>query len=142
MKGIDLGDVPPPCLLLDAHNAIRAEQKLRSLEWDDRLAAAAQAHADHMAAVRTLSHEEVGDGGPWRRIQESGYRSCEAAENIAAGQATEGEVMASWMGDAWHREAVLGPFRDMGAGVATAADGALYWCVDYANPAMKDEEGR
>lgn len=96
-----------------------------------------------MARRGILAHSGIGDGEPWDRMEEAGYRWSNAAENAAAGQDTEAEVMAAWMGErppfTGHRDNILGPCRDMGAGVATDARGTKYWCVDFASPA---DEGR
>ncbi len=135
------GPVPIPAahLLLDAHNAERAHRGLPAYRWDERLGRAAQAHAEHMAARGILAHSGIGDGEPWDRMEQAGYRWSNAAENAAAGQDTEAEVMADWMGErppfTGHRDNILGPCRDLGAGVATDGRGTKYWCVDFASPA-------
>ncbi len=132
--------VPVPALptaaadLLPLHNAERARAGLAPFRWDNRLATAAQGHAAVMARRRTLAHMGIGDGDPWTRMNAAGYAYSVASENAAEGQRTSAEVMAGWMSDPPHAANVLGPYRDMGAGIAADANGVLYWCVDFASP--------
>jgi uncharacterized protein YkwD len=52
-------------------------------------------------------------------------------ENIAFGQRTVSEVMASWMGSPGHRRNIEADFRDIGVGIAFDANGRIYWCVVF-----------
>lgn len=121
--------------LLDAHNAARAARNLPPLRLDPRLCAAAQRHAEAMAARGVLSHTGLGDLSLWERIARSGYHYSEAAEAAAEGQPTAAAVVAAWMEDPPHRANVLGDYADLGGGMACGSNGVLYWCCDYGREA-------
>jgi uncharacterized protein YkwD len=60
------------------------------------------------------------------------YPNTAGAENIAEGADTIAGVVALWMESRPHRANILGPFTIAGAGQATADNGTVYWCVDFA----------
>lgn len=133
---------PPPAVVqvtnvqqsvVDAVNHHRAKAGRRPVVVDVRLTAAAQGHADHMARERILTHVGAGwtDGG--MRISNAGYRWRAWAENVAAGQATAGEVMSAWMNSSGHRANILSD-RVVHIGVAAtkASNGVVYWTMDLA----------
>lgn len=121
--------------LLDAHNRERAAHGLPPFTHDDRLAKMAQDHADLMAKFETMTHGSLGDGDLIARYAAVGYRWSRAAENIAEGYDTVSDVMHGWMDSPGHRANILGPCAQMGAGMARAASGAVYWCTDFGTPA-------
>lgn len=124
----------PPSLvddLLAAHNQFRAVHGLPPLIANAKLAMAAQGHVEWMARTGTLSHQE-GFRDFSSRITAQGYVFTACAENIADGQRTVAEVMASWETSPGHRANILGPYKDFGFGKAFASDGTVYWCVDFA----------
>lgn len=114
----------------DAHpalaevNRLRAEAGVGALRLDARLAAAAQAHAEDMAAKGYLAHTSPDGSTLEQRARDAGYGPFTAlGENIAQGQADWGEAIATWMDSPGHRANLLNPqFEDIGFG---AADG--YW---------------
>lgn len=126
-----VGDVPGR--LRDAHNAARPGRTafLRSAE----LEAAAQTHANLMAARHMMSHQLPGEPDPFRRMSDAGYRYGLAAENVAGGQTSVEQVMADWMLSPGHRANILGSYAHMGGAMAAAADGTRYWSVSFASPA-------
>src|SRR5690606_28063863 len=81
-------------------NAYRAAAGLRPVALDPRLMALAQAHSSRMAAADTLSHD-VG-GTLTQRLGAAGYPYVAAAENIAAGQRTLGDVLLGWQASLGH----------------------------------------
>jgi uncharacterized protein YkwD len=86
----------------------------------------AQTHAHAMARTQRLSHD-----GWVERLRRAGLPR--GLENIAAGQRSPAEVVASWAQSPGHRDAMLEPtFRHAGIGVAQAADGTFYWCALFA----------
>jgi uncharacterized protein YkwD len=115
--------------LLAAHNAARAARGLPPLRLDPRLCAAAGRGAGLCAATGRLDHF-AGGTTPWTRIAEAGYRYAGASENLALGQRTAAEAVASWLADPPHAANVLGPWAE--AGFARAGD---VWAADYATPA-------
>jgi uncharacterized protein YkwD len=122
--------------MLAAHNSARQARGLAPLAWSAALALSAGKHAAYMARHWTLSHEGIGDGDPWSRMHDAGYMYSRAGENIAAGQADVGAVMAAWMSDIPHRMNIMGQYHEMGAGMTRADDGTPYWCVDFGSTAM------
>ncbi|HEV8631628.1 MAG TPA: CAP domain-containing protein [Thermoanaerobaculia bacterium] len=119
-------------------NAERATQGLPPLVTDPRLEAAAQAHAEDMAAHRYFDHESPEGHSPaWRaRHAEYGYRWI--AENIAKGLFTPAEVVERWMLSSAHRQNILSrPPIHAGIGMArTEENGEVtaLWVLDLAAP--------
>ena len=125
--------------LLEAHNRVREEAKLAPLTLDPRLNAAALVQATDMAKHEMMSHEGT-DGSTFnQRIDRQGYRYKAAAENVAAGQKTVGHVMKSWMDSPHHKENILGPYAQVGFGIARDENGVTYWCADFATPWPKTD---
>lgn len=122
--------------LVEAHNREREGRGLPPLVVNDRLRAAAQRHADDMAARRRMSHRGGDGSSPVRRMARAGYDYRSAGENVAAGQRSVGEVMAAWMRSPGHKRNVLGRFAEIGAGCATDAAGTPYWCVTFGTPSQ------
>lgn len=139
---------PPPeadafvISLLALHNRARQVAGAARLLMEPRLCRAAQAHAAWMAANRSVDHFEatgtVGfDGAAFTdRVRAHGYKFQAAGENIAAGQRTEGDVMAAWTSSPLHyRNMVSDAYRDVGFGRAADADGRVYWCAVFGTQA-------
>jgi uncharacterized protein YkwD len=83
-------------------NAFRTQMGLRKLEHDDRLQAAADAHAADMAQGQFFAHVGSDGSEPSRRIKRAGYRGCWRGENIAWGQKSLEEVMRDWIASPKH----------------------------------------
>ncbi|SDR99542.1 Uncharacterized conserved protein YkwD, contains CAP (CSP/antigen 5/PR1) domain [Paraoerskovia marina] len=97
---------------LNLVNVERAAVGCPAVVSDDRLVAAAQAHADDMSAQGYFSHVSQ-DGRTFdERIRAAGYAQP-GAENIASGQRTVDAVMAAWMDSPGHRANILN--CDLGA---------------------------
>lgn len=103
------------------------------LRWDSRLADAAQGHSTFMAETGKFSHEGRNGSTPPARMIAAGYNPAAAAENIAAGSpSTVDQVVAGWMNSPGHcRNIMNGNFRDLGAAVATAPNGTMYWTQNF-----------
>lgn len=135
----------PEDLVLTAVNAARAKAGCGPLEVDPRLAAAATSHARAMADQDFFAH--VGKDGSRlsARIARQGYSYRAAAENIAAGQDSAREVVASWLGSAGHRRNILDcGMTDTGIAVVYQPDDKpipgssaplrYYWVQVFAQP--------
>lgn len=114
--------------LVDLHNRARARSSwwatIPPLTLDDKLAAYAQKHAQHMADTQRLRHSDI------KALLQLGY--SRAAENIAAGQSTPERVLAEWLWSLGHRRNILNAAYDkLGCGAAKDAHGTLYWCVCF-----------
>jgi uncharacterized protein YkwD len=128
--------------LLEAHNRVRAEEKLPPLKANAQLTQAARLHARDIAERNQLSHEGSDGSDPAMRVKRAGYVFKEVAENVAAGQDTVADAMRSWIESPPHRKNILGDFTEMGGAVAKASDGQSYWCVDFGRPMPKVEASR
>lgn len=109
-------------------NSFRADAGCGPVKVDDRLAAAAQGHAEDMSNRDYFSHDSL-DGRTFdQRIRNAGYPSP-GAENIARGATTAEDVMRMWMDSDGHRRNILN--CDLGTlGVGLDRDG-WYWVQDF-----------
>lgn len=114
--------------VVSATNAERRAAGCDDLDVDLRLAAAAQGHADDMAANDYFSHTGR-DGREFDdRISAEGH-PAPAGENIAAGQSTAAAVVQAWMDSPGHRRNILDcDFRSIGVGYAPAGN---YWVQNF-----------
>jgi len=92
---------------LAAINAERAAQNRAPLVYNTKLEAAARAHAEDMVRAGFFAHAGSDGSDIGQRLDRVGYRYCFGAENIAAGQRSLPEVMASWLGSRGHRRNIL-----------------------------------
>ncbi|HEX6292211.1 MAG TPA: CAP domain-containing protein [Herpetosiphonaceae bacterium] len=105
-----------------------------NLLWNPALGAAAQRHADDMAASNYFSHNSRNGRSFATRIRQAGYRYRLAAENIAAGQQSPEEVVATWMASPGHRANILNcRLRHIGIGFGANGGSAYgtYWVQDF-----------
>lgn len=103
--------------VVDLTNDARADAGCPALVVDGRLAAAAQDHADDMAAHDYFSHTSL-DGTTFaERARAAGYPQP-GGENIARGQRSAEEVVSAWMDSPGHRANILNcAFRAVGVGL-------------------------
>jgi uncharacterized protein YkwD len=125
--------------LLIAHNRERSEAKLEPLVLDAKLTAAAVGHARDMAEHGRMTHDGSDGSTAGERVERRGYHYIAMGENVAEGQKTVEDVMKIWMESPHHRENILGSFSQVGFAIARDADGAMYWCTDFATPRPKQE---
>jgi uncharacterized protein YkwD len=124
--------------IVDAHNVVRAQAGLPALTLHPLLVAAAQEHAQDMAARQRLSHEGSDGATLQQRLARRGYSYERYGENVAAGPAALAEVMEQWRQSAPHWQNILGDFTELGAASAPAADGLVYWCIVFGRPATAE----
>ena len=109
-----------------------------ALAWNCRLEEAAQGHSTAMATHDFHAHVSPVDGtDPGDRIRATGYLPQAWAENIAAGYADEGAVMAGWLDSPGHCANVMSnAVSEMGAGMAENGDSEFrsYWTQKFAHP--------
>ena len=120
--------------IVEAHNRIRTEAKLRKFTPSRRLTAAAQNHAEDMAARKKMTHIGKNGSSSADRVKARGYRYLRAGENVAAGYFTVERVMKGWMDSRGHKKNILGGFSEIGVGCAVDEDGKRYWCVNFGLP--------
>lgn len=106
-------------------NRVRADRGLGALTEDRRLRRAAVAHARDMVSRRYFAHVTPEGKGLSDRLRASGYISGRVAWHVGEGLAwgrgersTPSATVAAWMRSAPHRRIVLGPFLEIGIGVA------------------------
>jgi uncharacterized protein YkwD len=116
--------------LLAAHNQQRANCGLPALSLHPALCASAEGHSQEMANRGVLDHNSADGTNPFQRMQQAGFVGSDMGENIAEGQPTVASVMAAWMGDAPHRQNILGPYKYVGFGVAYRGN-TPFWTVDF-----------
>jgi uncharacterized protein YkwD len=123
--------------IVEAHNQIRTEAKLKKLTVNRKLTAAAQAHAEDMAARRKMSHTGGDGSSSSERVKARGYRYFRTGENVAAGHLSVDKVMKGWMDSPAHKRNILGGFSEIGVGCAVGEDGKRYWCVTFGLPSSR-----
>lgn len=129
-----------------AVNALRASPQVcggvpfpavGSVAWNDRLAAAAQAHSSDMARQGFFGHTgsnglTVGD-----RAAAAGYVWTVVAENIAAGPASLQTVLIGWMNSTGHCENLMrANVTDIGLSCMRreGSGQTAYWTLVLARP--------
>jgi uncharacterized protein YkwD len=119
-------------------NQHRAGLGLGGLTESATLRAAAVWKAQHMAFYGYFSHD---DPAPpvqrtvWQRLAACGY-TASGGENIAYGYPSASAVMQGWLSSPGHRANIeRSSFRATGVGVATAANGTVYWVQTFGSVA-------
>ena len=118
-------------------NLVRADRGLGALAEDRRLRRAAVAHARDMVSRRYFAHVTPEGSRLSDRLRANGYLSGRVAwhvgEALAWGRrelSTPSATVAAWLRSPPHRRIVLGPFSQIGVGVARgvpfAGRGATY----------------
>lgn len=112
-----------PYSLLDETNIQRSQNGEAALALNSKLAQAAQAKANDMAARNYWSHTTPDGVQPWQFISNAGYTYVAAGENLAYGFDTSSATVAGWMNSATHRANVLNAdYQDIGFGIANSTD--------------------
>lgn len=111
----------------------RRENGLGPVADDAMLLRAAQRQADAMASAGVMSHNVAGDFSD--RMKQAGVKAPAAAENVAMGQRSLGEVMADWKSSSGHRSNMLmSSVTRIGVAQRTGAGGRIYWAMVLASP--------
>ena len=131
------GDVVARALLLV--NAARAQPRrcgarnfapAAPLRADALLTKVAAGHALDMAKRGRMSHEGSDGSEPAERMTRAGYPWTLVAENVAAGQTSIDEVIATWLNSPGHCANLMNPgLREMGIAYAfdAASPDGTYW---------------
>jgi uncharacterized protein YkwD len=116
-------------------NAHRASRRLATLAVSTSLTRSADWKARHMAAYRYLAHN---DPAPpvtrtvGQRLAACGYGGGTYGENIAYGYPSASSVVTAWLRSPGHRTNIENrSFTAIGVGVATAANGTIYWAQNF-----------
>ncbi|CAG8460478.1 864_t:CDS:2 [Cetraspora pellucida] len=120
-----------PNYMLQLVNAERKKNNSPALTLDSRLTRAAQNHANYMASIQKLTHDDK-SGNIGDRIKAQGYSWSVVGENIAFGQKNEDEAMKSWMNSPPHKANILDKrFKHLGVGYSSNGN---YWTQNFAAP--------
>jgi uncharacterized protein YkwD len=120
-------------------NQARLDEGLAPYGFSSLLTAAAQRHADDLAAHEIWSHTGSDGSTPRQRIAGAGYAGWTwnsgeliASENFWTGQGSIEDAMAFFLEDPPHRENILSTtYREIGIGVATDAARRNYHVLDF-----------
>lgn len=89
------------------------------LAWNPALGQAAQVHSEDMAQRHYFQHVQPDGSVAADRATRAGYRWKRIGENIASGQRTPEEAVASWLDSPGHCANLMNPrFTEMGAAYA------------------------
>ena len=94
-------------LFMQGLNAQRVANGLGPLEYNPRLAAAAETQAQFMAQTSTLTHSGPGGSSVGDRVRGAGFCWRNIAENVALQPGGEADVITAWMNSPPHRQNIL-----------------------------------
>lgn len=137
---VNQGTLGRNAILLALVNRSRAEAGLKSLQWDNRLADAANEHAQLMSAKGELSHQFPGEPDLANRLIPK-LRLDQAGENVFY-DASLKSAHEAFMKSPNHRANLLNPAYDsIGIGIVELA-GLLFIVEDFAHrvPELSNED--
>ena len=123
--------------IVDAVNAVRAQNGLGPLQVNGQLVQMAHLQANNMAASNTMSHTITSAPQPelTDRAGYIGYRYAQLGENIAYNFSDTASVMNGWMNSSGHRANILGAnYTQIGVGIAYSGNGQPYYCQVFGKP--------
>ncbi|MBZ4675773.1 MAG: hypothetical protein JG782_392 [Anaerophaga sp.] len=110
----------------------KRQEAVPPLQWNAKLAKAAQKHADDMADNDFFDHIGSDKSTVVMRIEHEDYLWMAVGENIAMGPRSVKEVVEGWLESPGHCSNIMnGEFTEMGA--ALSHDGK-YWVQVFATP--------
>ncbi|GIG86514.1 CAP domain-containing protein [Plantactinospora endophytica] len=108
-------------------NRERAAEGCAAVVMNSDLTEAARLHSQDQGEHTNMSHTGSDGSDFVERARRAGYDSP-IGENVAMGYENAAAVMDGWMKSSGHRANILNcDAKAMGVGVATGADGRLYW---------------
>lgn len=113
-------------------NAQRQALGLQSLPWDEQVVAIAREHSQNMADQKFFSHKDPSGAFVDDRAAKAGiFNWLAIGENIAFMKGFDDPAQTAvekWMQSASHKKNILsGQWRASAIGIATAADGSVYF---------------
>ncbi|MFJ8649773.1 CAP domain-containing protein [Streptomyces sp. NPDC093546] len=115
-------------------NTERRKAGCSALRTNSRLKAAAQGHADDMAARGYYRHDTPEGRDAGERMEAAGYSWRTWGENIHRGPRSPARAVRDWMSSPEHRKNVLNcAFKDIGVGVNLRSNGP-WWVQDFGLP--------
>ena len=133
----------PEQQLLTLLNVERGHAHLAALQWDAKVAEAAQAHSRRLADHHALSHQFAGEPELTSRVGATGARFSAVAENVAVADDAE-EAHLAFMSSPGHRANILNPQYNAVGIAATRVNNHLYVTEDFAHvvPSYSEREFR
>jgi uncharacterized protein YkwD len=127
---------PVAARVVELTNAERQQAGLGPLGINPQLSLAAQRYAEAMASSGCFSHTCGPEPELAKRAEGAGYTPWGAlAENIAAGQRSPEQALASWMASPGHRANVLrAEVSEIGVGQAPGGPYGIYWVQVFGAP--------
>jgi uncharacterized protein YkwD len=116
--------------MFQTSNRLRGGVGLRQHRLCHLLTAAAQDHANYMAATGDFQH--YSNGGPSGRALKYGHNG-QVLENIAMGQPDVPSAFATWQGSGGHWASIVSNTTLAGHAAARGRNGQVYWCSVYSN---------
>lgn len=105
-------------------NALRQEEGLKTLDWNDSLEVVAMVRAEEI--VNTFSHTRP-NGSPWYSVNSE----LMWGENLAKGFSTSEGTVNGWMNSPTHKANIMdGSFNTMSIAVCRI-DGVLYFAQEF-----------
>lgn len=118
--------------VLSLVNAERAKVGVRPLELDWELSRVAKTKSQDMVNKNYFSHQSPTYGSPFDMMKQFGISYKTAGENIASGQRSPQEVMASWMNSSGHRANILKPeYTHLGVGYVVGGQYGTMWTQQF-----------
>ncbi|MFY1690685.1 CAP domain-containing protein [Plantactinospora sp. WMMB782] len=116
-------------------NRERADAGCGAVALNGDLTEAARLHSQDQGEHTNMSHTGSDGSDFVERARRAGY-DRPIGENVAMGYPNAAAVMDGWMNSSGHRANILNcDARAMGVGVATGADGRLYWTQVFGSVA-------
>ncbi|WP_336874379.1 CAP domain-containing protein [Rhodococcus qingshengii] len=95
-------------------NAERTKAGKQPFTTSETLRSSACAKADHTLSQDYWAHTSPDGVTPWSFIEKAGYRYTTAGENSAKSYTDDASLVAAWMHSPFHRENLLGDFKEQG----------------------------
>jgi uncharacterized protein YkwD len=120
-------------------NAYRSEHGVQQVDPNGSLTNAANWMAADMASRNYIGHVSSDGRTPTERMAAFGYpaRSMYTGEDLGAGYATAGAVLAGWQASAAHNAVLLNPnYNAIGIGIVFNPNTSYrwYWAADFGGP--------
>ena len=116
--------------VLDSINAVRAASKVRSLELDSILNAAAVTHSTDMSIQNRAWHFGSDGSSPIDRVSRLSYSGRLIGENISETYETEIETLSAWLQQPDTRDVILSPKASkLGFAWVQEPNGKIWWTL-------------
>lgn len=120
--------------LLQRLNALRVQNKMKTVSLNSALTAAALRHSQDMAKTGNISHTGSDGSTAEQRMRAAGYTGGTGEEALYGGRATVDDAWYFWTNDRLHANILLNPeYTAIGIAVVNAGD-RYYYTMDFGKP--------